>query len=150
MAISRRYYQGWTFVWQNVRAVALEVTILVPVLAVVGLLRRRGVAVTLVVAAGLGMVSPAAAAPRSQNVQSDTRTYPAVLALYGSGAIDDSLIELRTLLASSSGRQQIDGWIGNMMPRATRRTRIFAAARWAAAAAIVLALSSLATRAATR
>ena len=33
MAISRRYYQGWGFVAQNVRAVCLELVILVPILA---------------------------------------------------------------------------------------------------------------------
>jgi hypothetical protein len=41
MAISRRYNQGWTFVVSNVRAVCLELVILVPILAVVTLLRRR-------------------------------------------------------------------------------------------------------------
>jgi membrane-bound metal-dependent hydrolase YbcI (DUF457 family) len=35
MAISRRYYQGWRFVTQNVLAVSLELIILVPVLALV-------------------------------------------------------------------------------------------------------------------
>ena len=41
MAISRRYYQGWVFVAQNVRAVSLELVILVPILAVVMRLRHR-------------------------------------------------------------------------------------------------------------
>jgi membrane-bound metal-dependent hydrolase YbcI (DUF457 family) len=35
MAISRRYYQGWRFVTQNVLAVCLELVILVPALVLV-------------------------------------------------------------------------------------------------------------------
>jgi inner membrane protein len=42
MAISRRYYQGWTFVRHNVLAVAREIAILLPVLALVVVMRRRG------------------------------------------------------------------------------------------------------------
>lgn len=43
MAISRRYYQGWRFVVQNVLAVCLELVILVPALALVWRFRgRRG------------------------------------------------------------------------------------------------------------
>jgi membrane-bound metal-dependent hydrolase YbcI (DUF457 family) len=41
MAISRRYYQGWAFAEQNVRAVCLELVILVPILALVGRFRHR-------------------------------------------------------------------------------------------------------------
>jgi membrane-bound metal-dependent hydrolase YbcI (DUF457 family) len=41
MAISRRYHQGWTFVVSNVRAVCLELVILVPLLALVMFLRPR-------------------------------------------------------------------------------------------------------------
>jgi membrane-bound metal-dependent hydrolase YbcI (DUF457 family) len=41
MAISRRYYQGWRFVRQNVLAVSLELVILVPVLALVWRFRGR-------------------------------------------------------------------------------------------------------------
>jgi inner membrane protein len=41
MAISRRYYQGWAFVRQNVTAVAREVIILLPIAAAVAVLRRR-------------------------------------------------------------------------------------------------------------
>jgi membrane-bound metal-dependent hydrolase YbcI (DUF457 family) len=41
MAISRRYYQGWVFVAQNVRAVGLELVILVPILALVWRFRLR-------------------------------------------------------------------------------------------------------------
>ena len=40
-AISRRYYQGWTFVRQNGVAVVREVAILIPALIVVVVLRRR-------------------------------------------------------------------------------------------------------------
>ena len=40
MAISRRYYQGWKFVSQNVLAVCLELAILMPILA--GVWRFRG------------------------------------------------------------------------------------------------------------
>ena len=40
-AISRRYYQGWTFVQQNVIAVLREVAILIPTLSLVVVLRRR-------------------------------------------------------------------------------------------------------------
>ncbi len=40
MAISRRYYQGWRFVTQNVLAVCLELAVLVPILA--GVWRFRG------------------------------------------------------------------------------------------------------------
>lgn len=48
MAISRRYYQGWTFVAQNVRAVCLEMVILAPILVLVGRFRRRPTERTLV------------------------------------------------------------------------------------------------------
>ncbi len=48
MAISRRYYQGWTFVAQNVRAVCLEMVILGPILVLVGRFRRRQTEWTLV------------------------------------------------------------------------------------------------------
>ena len=41
MAISRRYYQGWRFVTQNVVAVSLELVILVPSLALVWRFRGR-------------------------------------------------------------------------------------------------------------
>jgi inner membrane protein len=40
-AISRRYYQGWTFIDRNVRAVGLEVAILGPILLLVIIFRRR-------------------------------------------------------------------------------------------------------------
>ena len=40
-AISRRYYQGWTFVRQNGLAVVRELAILIPTLIVVVVLRRR-------------------------------------------------------------------------------------------------------------
>jgi inner membrane protein len=40
MAISRRYYHGWTFVWQNLLAIAREVAILGPIVAIVGVGRR--------------------------------------------------------------------------------------------------------------
>jgi len=40
-AISRRYYQGWTFVRQNGVAVVRELAILIPILIVVVVLRRR-------------------------------------------------------------------------------------------------------------
>jgi hypothetical protein len=40
-AISRRYYQGWTFVRQNGIAVVRELAILIPALVVVVVLRRR-------------------------------------------------------------------------------------------------------------
>jgi inner membrane protein len=42
MAISRRYYQGWVFVEQNVRALGLEVAFLAPVFLLVFVFRRRG------------------------------------------------------------------------------------------------------------
>ena len=42
MAISRRYYQGWRFVAQNVLAVCLELAILVPIFASVWRFRGRG------------------------------------------------------------------------------------------------------------
>jgi inner membrane protein len=41
MAISRRYYQGWTFVWLNVRAVLRELLILLPALGLIMLTRKR-------------------------------------------------------------------------------------------------------------
>jgi LexA-binding, inner membrane-associated putative hydrolase len=41
MAISRRYYQGWAFIRQNVLAVLRELAILGPVLVIVGVTRRR-------------------------------------------------------------------------------------------------------------
>ena len=41
MAISRRYYQGWVFVQQNLRAVTLELATLVPILVLVGRFCRR-------------------------------------------------------------------------------------------------------------
>ena len=41
MAITRRYDHGWAFVAHNVRAVCLELLILVPILALVARLRHR-------------------------------------------------------------------------------------------------------------
>ncbi len=41
MAISRRYYQGWTFVRQNLLAIARELAILTGILVIVGLARQR-------------------------------------------------------------------------------------------------------------
>lgn len=41
MAISRRYYQGWRFVTQNVLAVGLELVVLVPALVLVWRFRAR-------------------------------------------------------------------------------------------------------------
>jgi membrane-bound metal-dependent hydrolase YbcI (DUF457 family) len=41
MAISRRYYQGWAFVRQNLAAVVREAAILLPLVAVVATVRRR-------------------------------------------------------------------------------------------------------------
>ena len=41
MAISRRYYHGWTFVWQNLLAVTREVAILLPLVSLVMMLRQR-------------------------------------------------------------------------------------------------------------
>jgi hypothetical protein len=41
LAISRRYYQGWRFVTQNVLAVSLELMILVPAIALVWRFRGR-------------------------------------------------------------------------------------------------------------
>jgi inner membrane protein len=41
MAISRRYYQGWTFVRQNAIALVSELLILVPLLVLVMKVRRR-------------------------------------------------------------------------------------------------------------
>ena len=41
MAISRRYYHGWTFVAQNARALVRELAILIPVLGAVVWLRSR-------------------------------------------------------------------------------------------------------------
>jgi inner membrane protein len=41
MAISRRYYQGWTFVQQNGLAVLRELVILIPVIILVVILRPR-------------------------------------------------------------------------------------------------------------
>jgi hypothetical protein len=42
MAISRRYWTGWSFVRQNAIAVARELAILLPLLAVIVLARTRG------------------------------------------------------------------------------------------------------------
>jgi membrane-bound metal-dependent hydrolase YbcI (DUF457 family) len=42
MAISRRYYQGWSFVLHNVLAIARELAILLPILGLVAILRGRG------------------------------------------------------------------------------------------------------------
>jgi inner membrane protein len=41
MAISRRYYHGWTFVWQNLLAVTREVAILLPLVSLVMMVRQR-------------------------------------------------------------------------------------------------------------
>jgi membrane-bound metal-dependent hydrolase YbcI (DUF457 family) len=41
MAISRRYYQGWTFVHHNALALFRELAILLPLLTMIGLLRSR-------------------------------------------------------------------------------------------------------------
>jgi hypothetical protein len=41
LAISRRYYHGWRFVLQNGLAVARELAILLPIVALVMVMRRR-------------------------------------------------------------------------------------------------------------
>jgi tetratricopeptide (TPR) repeat protein len=118
MAISRRYYQGWTFVWQNAQAVGLEVVMLAPVGAAVYLLRRRAIPATLVLAAGVVLLAPAGAVRPQAASQSprivrtpDTREFDAILARYRSGAIDASIGELATLLADDDGAHLVGGWV---------------------------------------
>jgi len=41
MAISRRYYHGWRFVWQNLVAITRELAILLPLVSLVVMLRQR-------------------------------------------------------------------------------------------------------------
>jgi hypothetical protein len=41
MAVSRRYHQGWVFIRHNLSSLVRELTILVPLLALVMLLRTR-------------------------------------------------------------------------------------------------------------
>ncbi|HEY7502191.1 MAG TPA: metal-dependent hydrolase [Vicinamibacterales bacterium] len=41
MAISRRYWTGWSFIHQNAIAVVREIAILLPMLGIVALVRRR-------------------------------------------------------------------------------------------------------------
>lgn len=120
MAISRRYYQGWTFVWQNVRAVALEVAILLPVIGAVWLVRRRRSKTVAAAAAMLVFVLTASAAsaqqrtrkpPPPQIVETETRAYDELVKLYRTGAVDDAIAELRTQLAGIDSQRLLNRWI---------------------------------------
>jgi tetratricopeptide (TPR) repeat protein len=118
MAISRRYYQGWAFVWQNVRAVGLELVILAPVLALVYLVRRRGALAVVVTAVGLLMVAPAGVARSEAAAQlppmlrdSTPGVLDAILADYRAGAIDASIAALAMLLADDDGSRRVSAWV---------------------------------------
>jgi inner membrane protein len=134
-AISRRYYQGWTFVDQNVRAVCLELAMLMPILALVISLRRRRAATTLVVITMLAMLaSPTAAGaqqraqlrPSQQALQEEIDAYNRLLERYRNGAIEASIGELAMLLTADGGQQQIYRWIQATM-WANRRENLEAA-----------------------
>jgi inner membrane protein len=117
-AISRRYYQGWTFVDQNVRAVCRELVILIPILVLMTALRRRRPATAtaaLTALALLASVTVTSAEPRGQRLpvpfEEDARAYDKLLDRYRSGAIDGAIADLRNLLTASSGQRQIARWI---------------------------------------
>ncbi len=117
-AISRRYYQGWTFVDQNVRAVCLELVILIPILVLITALRRRrrATATAAVIAlALLASVTVTSTEPGGQRrpvqFEEDVGAYDGVLDRYRSGAIDAAVADLRKLLTASGGQRQITRWI---------------------------------------
>jgi inner membrane protein len=115
-AISRRYYQGWTFIDQNVRAVCWELTILVPILALVLALRRRlaATAVTTAFAFMVG-VSVTSAEPRAQlplpQFEEGVRGYDRLVDRYRSGAIEEATADLQRLLTASNAQRSIKEWI---------------------------------------
>jgi inner membrane protein len=129
-AISRRYYQGWTFVDQNVRAMCLELVILMPVLALVIALRRRRAAtaaVAITMLAMLASVSVASAGqgaqlpPSQQALQDKIDAYDRLLERYRKGAIEASVGKLGRFLTADGGQHQIDLWIEKTMWAASRR-----------------------------
>ena len=134
-AISRRYHQGWTFVDQNVRAMCLELVILIPVLALVIALRQRRAATAAVVVPMLAMLAcgPTASAqqraqlPPQQALQGALDAYDRLLERYRSGAIEASIGELGTLVTGDGGQHSIDGWIEKTMWEANRRANLEAA-----------------------
>jgi inner membrane protein len=135
-AISRRYYQGWTFVDQNVRAMCLELVILMPVLALVMALRQRRAAtaaVAITMLAMLASVTVASAGQRAQlppsqrALQEVIDAYDRLLERYRKGAIEASVGELGKLLTADDGQRQIDLWIEKTMWAANRRADFEAA-----------------------
>jgi inner membrane protein len=117
-AISRRYYEGWTFVDQNVRAVSLELVILIPLLVLIIALRRRRAATATAAVTALALlasVTVTSAEPRGQRrpmpFEEDVRAYDRLLDRYRSGAVEEATGDLRKLLIASSGQRQIARWI---------------------------------------
>ena len=118
-AISRRYYQGWRFVDQNVRAVCLELVILIPILVLITALRRRRAATATAAVTALALlasVTVASAEPRGQlrgpiPFEEEVRAYDELLDRYRAGAIEEAVAHLRKLLTASNGQRQITRWI---------------------------------------
>ena len=112
MAISRRYYQGWTFVEQNLRAIAWELVILLPILAAVSRLRARSLNATIALALALLTAGSVKASPvLVQWPEKDPDpAYRDLVALYRSGDIDRATARLATLLTATEGDRRFERW----------------------------------------
>jgi len=125
MAISRRYYQGWTFVEQNVRAVGWELIILLPILAAVTWLRMRArkgvIALTLVFLTAGPAFEAQLAAQWSERLQDSG--YRDLLVVYRSGDVKGAIARLGKLLVAAEGGVRFDRWLAGAR-REDRRSDI--------------------------
>jgi hypothetical protein len=134
MAISRRYYQGWRFVEQNLRAIAWELVVLLPILGAIAGARRRassasaGIALVLLVSTG-----PTVDARQGAPVQAtlppapaDLDPYDELLLRYRSGAPDEATDRLGRLISTEAGREYFRDWIDKAR-RDKRRPQLEAA-----------------------
>ncbi len=120
MAISRRYYQGWRFVTQNVLAVSLELVILVPVLALVwrfrDVARSAGCALAIVVRPERDRHRRAGDRLRLRQSRNrlgpaEEHPYDSLLARYRTGAVEPAVEALTKLLQADGGQRQATRWI---------------------------------------
>jgi tetratricopeptide (TPR) repeat protein len=112
MAISRRYYQGWPFMEQNLRAIARELVVLLPILGAIIWARRSvsrartGIALVLLVA---GLPFGASAAQRPE--RDEDRGFRDLLDVYRSGDVDRAGERLELLLADPDWSARFEKWL---------------------------------------
>jgi membrane-bound metal-dependent hydrolase YbcI (DUF457 family)/tetratricopeptide (TPR) repeat protein len=109
MAISRRYHQGWTFVRQNVLALAWELAVLVPALVAALLYRSRGSAKHMRIAAFLFVI--VTALTRVVPAHAQTPEYADMVAAYRRGAFDDAIERLLKTPMSAVTQRGIREWL---------------------------------------